>query len=38
MDKTGADFFMTLESIKTRLAGNKVVAIQMPIGAAEDHV
>jgi len=37
MDKTGADFFMTLESIKTRLAGNKVVAIQMPIGAAEDH-
>jgi elongation factor G len=26
---------MTIESIKKRLAGNKVVAIQYPIGAAE---
>jgi elongation factor G len=32
MDKTGASFQMTLDSIKTRLAGNKVVAIQLPIG------
>jgi len=31
MDKTGADFDMTIESIKKRLAGNKVVAIQYPI-------
>lgn len=35
MDKTGADFFMTIESIKKRLAGNKVVAIQLPIGAED---
>lgn len=35
MDKTGADFFMTMESIKKRLAGNKVVAIQLPIGAED---
>ena len=35
MDKTGGDFDMSLESIKKRLAGNKVVAIQYPIGAAE---
>lgn len=33
MDKTGADFYMTLESIKTRLCGNKVFALQLPIGA-----
>lgn len=33
MDKTWGDFFMTLESIKTRLAWNKVVAIQLPIWA-----
>jgi len=33
MDKTGADFYMTMDSIKKRLAGNKVVAIQLPIGA-----
>ncbi|NUJ97453.1 elongation factor G [Candidatus Gracilibacteria bacterium] len=35
MDKTGADFYMTIESIKKRLAGNKVVAIQLPIGAED---
>ncbi len=33
MDKTGASFEMTLQSIKDRLTGpNKVVAIQLPIG------
>lgn len=32
MDKTGADFEMALNSIKERLAGEKAVAIQMPIG------
>jgi len=31
MDKTGASFTMTYESIKKRLAGNKVIAIQLPI-------
>ncbi len=36
MDKTGASFKMTLDSIKTRLAGNKVVAIQLPIGEEGD--
>lgn len=36
MDKTGWDFFMTIESIKKRLAGNKVVAIQLPIGAESE--
>ncbi|MDQ7009009.1 MAG: elongation factor G [Candidatus Gracilibacteria bacterium] len=35
MDKMGGDFDMTIDSIKKRLAGNKVVAIQYPIGAAE---
>jgi elongation factor G len=35
MDKTGADFFMTMDSIKKRLAGNKVIAIQLPIGAED---
>ena len=35
MDKMGGDFDMTLDSIKKRLAWNKVVAIQYPIGAAE---
>lgn len=35
MDKTGADFYMTIESIKKRLAGNKVIAIQLPIGAED---
>jgi elongation factor G len=32
MDKTGASFQMTYDSIKKRLAGNKVIAIQIPIG------
>ena len=32
MDKTGASFQMTFDSIKKRLSGNKVVAIQLPIG------
>ncbi len=32
MDKTGASFQMTYDSIKSRLAGNKVIAIQLPIG------
>jgi len=35
MDKMGGDFDMSVESIKKRLAGNKVVSIQYPIGAAE---
>ncbi len=35
MDKMGADFDMTMESIKKRLAWNKVVAIQYPIWVAE---
>ncbi|MDD4151756.1 MAG: elongation factor G [Candidatus Gracilibacteria bacterium] len=38
MDKTGGDFFMTMDSIKKRLAGNKVVAIQLPIGAESTFV
>lgn len=33
MDKTWGDFFMTLDSIRKRLAWNKVVAIQLPIWA-----
>jgi elongation factor G len=32
MDKLGADFYMTLESIQTRLSSN-AFAIQLPIGA-----
>ncbi len=35
MDKIGADFFMTLKSIKDRL-NKKAVAIQMPIGAVSE--
>jgi len=35
MDKMGGDFDMTIDSIKKRLAWNKVVAIQYPIWAAE---
>lgn len=35
MDKMGGDFDMTMASIKKRLAWNKVVAIQYPIGQAE---
>lgn len=38
MDKTGGDFFMTVESIKKRLAGNKVVPIQLPIGSEGDFM
>ena len=38
MDKMGADFDMSVDSIKKRLAGNKVVAIQYPIGQAETFV
>lgn len=38
MDKTGWDFFMTMDSIKKRLAWNKVVAIQLPIGAESTFV
>src|SRR5205085_691988 len=33
MDRMGADFFMALDSIKTRL-GARAVAIQIPIGIA----
>ncbi|MBP8017049.1 elongation factor G, partial [Candidatus Gracilibacteria bacterium] len=32
MDKTGGSFTMTYDSIKKRLAGKKVIAIQFPIG------
>lgn len=35
MDKTGADFFMTLKSIRTRLS-DKAYPIQLPIGAEAD--
>ncbi len=35
MDKMGADFYMTLDSIHTRLAKN-AVAIQLPIGAESE--
>lgn len=35
MDKTWGDFDMTMDSIRKRLAWNKVVAIQYPIGQAE---
>ncbi|MCX6796751.1 MAG: elongation factor G [Candidatus Falkowbacteria bacterium] len=34
MDKMGADFYMSLESIRTRL-NKKAVAVQIPIGAEE---
>lgn len=37
MDKTGADFYMSLNSIKERLS-DKAVAIQLPIGQEGDHV
>ncbi len=36
MDKTGADFYMTLDSIRKRLSGDKAVAIQLPIGSEWD--
>lgn len=32
MDKTGASFMMTYESIQKRLAGNKVIPVQLPWG------
>jgi len=35
MDRTGADFYMVEEQIKSRLKGNPV-PIQLPIGAEED--
>jgi len=37
MDKTGADFIMSLESIHNRLSKN-AVAIQLPIGLEKDFV
>jgi elongation factor G len=37
MDKTGADFYMSLESIHSRLTKD-AVAIQLPIGAERDFV
>ncbi len=36
MDKTGGNFMMTYESIVKRLAGNKVIPIQLPIGQEND--
>ena len=36
MDKTGGNFMMTYESIIKRLAGNKVIPIQLPIGQEND--
>jgi len=38
MDKTGWDFYMTVDSIKTKLAWNKVVPIQLPIGHESDFM
>jgi elongation factor G len=37
MDKMGADFYMTLDSIRTRLS-KKAFPIQLPIGAESDHI
>ncbi|NQX79681.1 MAG: elongation factor G, partial [Hyphomicrobiaceae bacterium] len=37
MDKTGADFYRSVEMIKTRL-GAKPVAVQLPIGSEGDFV
>ena len=36
MDKMGADFYMTINSIKERLS-DKAFAIQLPIGAESEH-
>ena len=36
MDKTGWDFFMTVESIKKKLAWNKVLPIQLPLWVEND--
>lgn len=38
MDKTGWDFYMTVNSIKTKLAWNKVVPIQLPIGSESNFI
>ena len=35
MDRMGADFYRAVGQVKTRLGGNPV-AVQMPVGAAED--
>ena len=37
MDRTGADFFAAVESIKERLAANPVI-IQLPVGSEADFV
>ncbi len=37
MDKMGADFYMSLESIHERLS-DKAVAMQLPIGTEADHI
>ena len=37
MDKTGADFYMSLDSIRNRLS-KKAFAIQLPIGQEGDHI
>ncbi|MBT4120412.1 MAG: elongation factor G [Candidatus Magasanikbacteria bacterium] len=37
MDKVGADFYMSLDSIRDRLS-NKAIAIQLPIGADSNHI
>jgi len=38
MDKMGGDFEMSIDTIKKRLAWDKVVAIQYPIGAADTFI
>ncbi len=38
MDKTGWDYFMTIESIKKKLAWNKVIAAQLPIWSEWDFM
>lgn len=38
MDKMGGDFEMSIDTIKKRLAWDKVVTIQYPIGAAETFI
>ncbi len=37
MDRTGADFYASFDSIRTRLGANPV-AIQLPVGAEEDFL
>ncbi len=37
LDRTGADFFMSAETIKTKLKGNPII-IQLPIGAEENFI